>query len=428
MNGLRRGGTARLVIIADDLTGATDAAAQFAKCGAHTTVWIDPADAVARGDVAAFDLDTRIVAPEIAASRVRAAIEGLPANVTIVKKIDSTLRGNIASELAALLEARPRKIAIVAPAYPKNGRTQRDGIVYVCDTPVHETTFGRELLTPVRSSRIADYLPDDGTATVVTSAEGIAGAIRDGARAIAVDVERDEELAAIAALAGDERLLFVGSAGLLEALAPALVGNDGSANVRSEPSVCGPILFVIGSLSEATRRQMSRYAGSGGLTEMVDPRTVLIDEGRGRTERVAERLRATLEAGNDLLVALSSDRSDIEAALSLGRAHGYDASTTSLELRQRFVALVQPAVRLAGAIVLSGADIARSFCLAAGVRGMHLLGETAPGIPLARGLGRDVLLVPKAGGIGDDDAFGDIVASMRSAVRGRSSGRYDRRR
>ena len=416
MNGSRRGDTSPLVIVADDLTGASDAAIAFAKCGARTTVWIDRPDALEDADVAAFDLDTRSVAPHVAFERVSAALEGLSPRATIVKKIDSTLRGNIAAELAALLRARPDKTAIVVPAYPKNGRTQRDGSVYVHGTPVHETDFGRALLTPVRSSRIIDYLPGDARG-VVTSAAGIDAAARGGARAIAVDVERDEELAAIAALAGDERFCFVGSAGLLEALAPVLVRD---AERASEPAPSGarePVLFVIGSLSEGTRRQIAHFAATGGLTEMVDPRTVLIDEGRGRADIVADRIRATLAAGKDLLVALSSDRSDVEAAFSLGRAHGYDAATTSLELRERFVALVQPAVSLAGAIVLSGADIARSFCLAAGVRGMQLLREAAPGIPLSRGLGRELLLVPKAGGIGPDDAYQTIVANLRRIVR-----------
>lgn len=404
-----------LVVIADDLTGASDAGLQFAKFGARTAVWIDPATAFGDVDVTVIDLDTRVVSPGVAAQRMRAALGALPPGATIVKKIDSTLRGNITAELETLRHAQPGKTAIVVPAYPKNGRVQRDGVVYVDGTPVHETDFGRELLTPVRSCRIRDYLPRESSA-VVASAAGIASAVDRGSRAIAVDAERDEDLAAIAELAADERFLWVGSAGLLEFLAPALVGPPARVRDEAAPEVRDPILFVIGSLSETTRRQMTQYAQSGGLTEIVDPRTVLIDEGRGRAEIVAERIRTTLAAGDDLLVALSSDRRDVEAALALGRAHGYDALTTSLELRERFVALVQRAVPLAGAVVLSGADVARSFCFAAGVRGMRLLREAAPGIPLARGLGRELLLVPKAGGSGTTDAYRDIVANVRKEL------------
>ena len=413
-----------LVILADDLTGASDAGVPFLNCGARTTVWIDRAGAYDAGAVTVVDLDTRAVAPSLAAERMSATLAALPANARIVKKIDSTLRGNIAAELGALLLASPNKTAIVVPAYPRNGRTQRDGVVCVDGTPVHETDFGRDLLTPVRSSRIADYLPR-GASAVVGSASGIETALRAGVRAIAVDAERDEDLIAIAALAADDRFIWAGSAGLLELLAPFLardVVRDRTGSHIAASSIAAssselarkPILFVIGSLSDATRRQIVRYVGSGARVEMVDPRTVLIDEGRGRAEVVAERIRTTLEGGEDLLVALSSDRSDVEAAFSLGRAHGYDARTTSLELRERFVELVQRAVPLAGAVVLSGADVARSFCKAAGVHGLGLVAEAAPGIPLSRSVGGDLRLVTKAGGSGSADAFLEIVRGLRT--------------
>ncbi len=81
-----------LVVIADDLTGASDAGLQFAKFGARTAVWIDTATAFGDVDVTVIDLDTRVVSPGVAAQRMRAALGALPPGATIVKKIDSTLR------------------------------------------------------------------------------------------------------------------------------------------------------------------------------------------------------------------------------------------------------------------------------------------------------------------------------------------------
>ncbi len=418
--------TATLVIVADDLTGATDAALAFTKLGARTDVWLDRPDTLAGADVAAIDLDTRTLPPAAAAERVRDLLRFLPRDVTLAKKIDSTLRGNVAAETEALLAARDGSVALVVPAHPKNGRVQRGGVLYVDGAPVHETDFGRDLFAPVRSSDVRGHLPEGPTAVLAApSALGsraafeseLREAVRGGARAIAIDVESEEDLTAVAACAGrDGRYVCVGSAGLLEALASPLLRN-GAERSAEEPraALAEPVLFVIGSLSEKTRLQIAHFSGNGGFTEMIDPRTVLIDEGGSRSHASTARIESALAAGRDVLVALSSDRTDVEAALSMGRLHGFDVPTTSRELRERFVELVAPAVPIGGTVVLSGADIARSFLVHARVRGIHMLGEAIPGIPVGRAIDRELTLILKAGGAGDPDAYDAIAGAARIA-------------
>jgi uncharacterized protein YgbK (DUF1537 family) len=421
--------SATLVILADDLTGATDAALAFTKLGARTDVWLDRPRTLSGADVAAIDLDTRTLPPAEAGARVRAVLRGLPPGVTLVKKIDSTLRGNVAAETEALLAEREDKIALVVPAHPKNGRVQRGGVLFVDGLPVAETAFGRDLFAPVRSSDVRHHLPGCGTAVIAAPgilgnggalAREIGSAVRAGARAIALDAETEDDLAAIAALDSDDgRYVWVGSAGLLEALAPRLLrerfaaASDGFA---SSAAAVRPVLFVIGSLSEMTRLQIARFAESGGVTEMIDPRTVLIDEGGSRSKASTQRIESALAAGSDVLVALSSDRTDVEAALSMGRLHGFDVPTTSRELRERFVELVAPVLPKAGTVVLSGADIARTFLRTVGVDAMRLVGEAVPEIPLARALERDLSIVAKAGGAGSPDTYHAISRAARSST------------
>ena len=124
-------------IIADDLTGACDAALAFVKRGMRARVWLDARDiAVAECardvDVLAIDLDSRERTPQCATQRTTALLERLRPHTTseIVKKIDSTLRGNVASETFAILTARPGAVAIVAPSFPAQGRTIRDGCLH----------------------------------------------------------------------------------------------------------------------------------------------------------------------------------------------------------------------------------------------------------------------------------------------------------
>ncbi len=116
-----------LVIIADDLTGALDAAAPFAMRGMSTAVALSPTglpDALASGArIVGVSTDSREVRPEQATASTRAAVTALPAGTRLFKKIDSRLKGNIAAELDAI----PYGHGLVVPAIPAFGRWMRDG-------------------------------------------------------------------------------------------------------------------------------------------------------------------------------------------------------------------------------------------------------------------------------------------------------------
>src|SRR5436190_3182646 len=103
----------RFWVIADDLTGALDTAAPFAAHGWRTCVVPWPGRSarsrswqrvVGANDVVVVDTASRHVAPREAARRVAAAVVAArraDGGYQLYKKIDSTLRGNVAAELAA---------------------------------------------------------------------------------------------------------------------------------------------------------------------------------------------------------------------------------------------------------------------------------------------------------------------------------------
>lgn len=128
----------RLAIIADDLTGALDSAAPFALRGLRTIVALTPAglpDALGReADIIAVSTDSRELAPDAARAAVAACRSQMPAHVSIFKKVDSRLKGNIAAELAAI----PHRRALVVPAIPTFGRWVHNGVLggFGIDEPV----------------------------------------------------------------------------------------------------------------------------------------------------------------------------------------------------------------------------------------------------------------------------------------------------
>ncbi len=118
---------AELAIIADDLTGALDAAAPFAVRGISTCVALDStglAEALASGArVIGVSTDSREISSGAATDAVRRALTALPPGIKLFKKFDSRLKGNIAAELDALPPGR----SLVVPAIPAFGRWMRNG-------------------------------------------------------------------------------------------------------------------------------------------------------------------------------------------------------------------------------------------------------------------------------------------------------------
>ncbi|KKB80171.1 hypothetical protein VW35_07010 [Devosia soli] len=115
------------VIIADDLTGALDAAAPFAMRGMSTSVALGVAalsEAIASGaHIVGISTDSREMAPEAARDTVRGVVGALPPGTPLFKKVDSRFKGNIAAELDAI----PHRRSLVVPAIPAFGRWMKGG-------------------------------------------------------------------------------------------------------------------------------------------------------------------------------------------------------------------------------------------------------------------------------------------------------------
>lgn len=146
--------TARVVIVADDLTGAMDVAGPLADRGLLTLAVASREGCSARdlenGAVISINADSRHLSPADAARCMhRIASELLDEHAPIlIKKIDSTLRGNVVAETLAMMEATRRSIAVVAPAFPGQKRTVSGGVVHVEGVPLPDTNFARDALSP----------------------------------------------------------------------------------------------------------------------------------------------------------------------------------------------------------------------------------------------------------------------------------------
>ncbi|MGH3326458.1 MAG: four-carbon acid sugar kinase family protein, partial [Streptomycetales bacterium] len=158
---------AQVLVLADDLTGGNATGALFARRGLRTVVVRDVDSAASylpAVDVLVLDLATRHVPPGTARCVVAEALSALGPTVAdvrlVVKRVDTTLRGNVGAETEAVIDAVARRVsgrvrALAVPAFPAAGRTTVGGIHLVDGVPLADTAAAADLLDPVRSSRVA---------------------------------------------------------------------------------------------------------------------------------------------------------------------------------------------------------------------------------------------------------------------------------
>lgn len=419
-----------IAVIADDLTGANDTGVQFAKQGLATVVLLEArqASSAAASDVLVIDTNSRAVPPGEAYARAAEAARLVKSGGigTVYMKVDSTLRGNLGPQIDAIMDECGLKLAVVAPAFPKNGRITVGGLHLLNGVPIEASEIARDPKMPVKESYIPALLAAQtkrrighlglkimsaGEAAIAAELARLAG---EGVEVVVCDAWRDEQLrdlAAAIAAAGRETL-WVGSAGLAEYL-PAALGLSGAK--RS-----GPVAVIAGSVSNVTRSQVAKLSERPDVAYiMVTPAALLTaDRRKAEVERCCAAAAAAMREGKNAVLA--SGYSDDIVAVTRREAEtlGLDGQQTGDliagalgEMGRRLAEEASP-----GGLVLTGGDIAVAVCAALGATGVRVIREVAPGIPLGelQGGRRDGLkVVTKAGAFGSPDVLVSAIKILR---------------
>lgn len=400
----------RILIIADDLSGAADCAIGFASAGLQTVVTLDPLHDKADAQVIAADTDTRRLTPAQAAERTLAAYKALhQPGQRLYKKIDSTLRGNWAAEVAALQPLAG--LAIVAPAFPATGRTLRGGRVWVNGQPL-ETTDTWKLENGDRPADIEAMLVDAGLSTAKLGLDTLRGdkhllerriaeVAGSGTQALIVDAQTEDDLLTLARLTAsmEQPLFWIGSGGLAREIA-SLAGVSEAGFTASEPAALersqASILILVGSLSGVCERQCALLKERGGVSELVVPPEVL-RQGTTHADWALwqSQIGDQLDGWSDLL-------------LRIGRDEAFDPQEGA-QLSTRLALLVEPHFAKVGGLIATGGETARAILTTVGIDSLQLLTEIEAGVAFARPTvsrqGHRPGIVTKAGAFGTDHAL-----------------------
>jgi uncharacterized protein YgbK (DUF1537 family) len=383
----------RIAVIADDLTGAADTGVQLVRAGYRTAVKFHGEDTpTVEIDAVAFDTDSRTMQAGFAAKRVVDVARKVHDERVVYKKLDSTLRGNVAAELSAAFGASGRERAIVAPAFPDAGRTTVRGTQLVHGVPVDETVMRDDPQAPVREAHVPTLLADAFSSVGTLGVEDVAHPERvrlllEENECVVADAERDSDLAALVQAVPDPaRVLWAGSAGLAYAIGSVYPGpREGDMGERRE--LARAVLVVVGSLSGVAREQVRRL--------------------------VEEYGDVAVEAGGDDAVA------EARGALSGGECAIVHSPEEQIASGEAVVGSLAEVVgrlseeRLFGGLVMTGGATAVGVARRLGATGIELEGEVEAGVPVGALMGPNPYpVVTKAGGFGGPDTLVRAVQAL----------------
>lgn len=388
-----------VVVIADDFTGANDAGVSLAVRGKKVSVAFQT-PFTGDTDALVINSDSRAMAASEAAEKLKNYAAEIDAAKWLVKKIDSTLRGNPGAEVEALLTLSGKRQAIIAPAFPAAGRTTRGGICLVKGVPVTDTEFASDPKTPVRHAQVSAVLAEQTALhSVVVAPAQLAAALQGDARLLIVDAQSDGELDQIirAAYACDERPLLVGSAGLCDALARRL------ASPRQ-------LLAVIGSMSEIAQQQIQRAGEAANVsTVLIDIDDVFRDATAGYVQQIAR----AMAAGHHCVVHTCADVQARHQIDQLCQQRGLSRAA----LGERISAFLGTLTRTVleantpAALYVSGGDVAMAVASALNAQGFAISGQVAQCVPFGRFLGCrwQGPVMTKAGGFGTETTLLEVL-------------------
>lgn len=409
---------ASVLALADDLTGSNATAALYARRGLTTLVVSDVAHALRHGhrvDTLVVNTDSRHLSAVAAAAAVQRVLAALPIPTLVVKRVDTTLRGNVGAELAAALRGvrqaypKERVRALVVPAFPEAGRSTVGGIHLVDGVPLAETAAGSDPLTPVRFSRVATVVRSQSDLAGLTVGEvalddwpRLEQALRAPVDVLVCDAATREHLEALAGAAarvgrGDGvRWVSVDSGPFGAALAGALGVGAGAGQAP-------PILVVSGSITTRSREQLDE------AERLLGARLVAATPAELAVDQVTARVGSLLADGAPVtgVRMLVPERVDPAAAEWIPGRLG--AITASLLSTYRF-----------GGLYVTGGDVATAVARALGAEGLAVDAEVLPLAVAGRLVGgpyAGLAFASKGGLVGDGRAAVACLEHLRLVER-----------
>lgn len=422
-------------IIADDLTGANDTALQFQLNGADTNILLDkhiekkqnfPAQAWA------ISTESRNGTPEEAFEKVKDAAQLLVDEINpdfFYKKIDSTVRGNIAVEVLSALKVLDWDAAIVMPAFPQEGRITVGGYHLLKGVPIERTEMARDPHSPITEShlptllksqlgeKLSDLVGSIELKTILDGAGPILMKLNDliskGKKIIIADSASttDLEQIVLAMQKSNYKILPVGTAAAAKVLSNEWFPPNEEEEILPVKLPKLPKFIVSGSATHITANQIDKFEQSDDFEENslvieLDMNTVL----SGVQDDLVDRVVANLGSDNIVLVHTSKLIKNFD---------GFSEDTIKADLTKSGLAnvitdfladLTKRVLEKKKAILITlGGETSYKCCNSIDANQLKLIDEVLPAIALSKSVNSDQWIVTKSGNLGGVNTLVEIL-------------------
>ena len=422
----------KLLIVADDFTGANDTGVQFSKKHLKCIV-ITNKDFINKSlkdfDVLVIDTESRCDDKETAYRKTYEIGKIIKAeNIKyIYKKMDSTFRGNIGAEISGMMDSLDIRHSILVPALPSNERTTVNGNVYVKGVLLAETEVADDPKTPVRESfipAIISYQTDKKTGVInyedVQSGkhnliQKVQQLIKNGIQIIIIDAKVNADMDLIASVITDikEKILFAGSSGLAEFLPNYF-------DIKKEKK---SNIIIAGSVSEVTRNQIS-FAMENLPVKLIDIDTERLFTGEQEKEknRIFDIIKESSRKGEDIIIRSAPSKAIITKSFEIGQKYGlnkFKVSETIASFLGEVARYIILEIKING-IFFTGGDTAIKAAQCLNISGTIIQDEILPFIPygyFAEERYKNIIIASKAGGFGNEDAIFHVLNFLKNRSR-----------
>lgn len=419
-------------IVADDLTGANDTALQFHLRGSNTQILLDYEgylQDIKNAQTWAISTETRNVQPDVAYNRVKAATKTFIEKLNLeffYKKIDSTLRGNIAVETLAMLEVLNWDAAVIVPAFPSEGRTTVGGYHLLKGIPVERTELARDVHSPIFESHVPTLLKSQleqdkenlvGLIELSTIMKGagpilfkINELIGQGKKLIVADAVSitDIEQIVLAINKSDYNILPTGSAACAQVL-----GNIWLPELKNQyipktiPEL--PKLIISGSATQNTETQIKKLSDSDDFENTyfinLDLKTIL----GGVNSEIVDRVVNNLGQKNIVIVNTSYLLKDFNGFSDECLSAGLTKPKLASVITDFLAELTKNVVNKREVILITlGGETSYKCCRAIDSLQLQLVDEVAPSIALSIDH-KAQWIVAKSGNLGTTNTLVDIL-------------------
>ncbi|NMC56296.1 MAG: four-carbon acid sugar kinase family protein [Eubacteriaceae bacterium] len=419
----------KIAVIADDLTGANATSVLLTKQGFCAMTYLDESKFNDRlnqsSDVIAISTGSRGMSEKEAYDAVVKAVSKFAEKETVLysKRIDSTLRGNIGSEITAMLDYLKDYTAIAVPAYPASKRTCINGMLYVDNVLLEKTDAAKDAKTPVNCSDIRDiiqkqYSGDTALIDINCVNKGISylkdriiSAKEEGLRVIVIDAADDKDIKLIAKAVKESAIkVFAVDPGPFTA---ALAGQlTVSKNTHTK------VFLIIGSITPLTNKQVENLKKAyDTLLVNINCRNLLNKEDFEEEYEKAEKL--IIQNTNSRIIGITADFAEIIdlkiQSEKLGITQEALSGLISNKIARIALSIIDKISESIRGIYTSGGDITVAVLNAFNADGIYIKNEV---LPLAvygsiiNGTYDNLPIITKGGLVGDENALIRCVEYM----------------